>query len=198
MDAGRPGDPSNATRRAAEVVLPGFVIGLGAGMLIGLLGLAGGMSAGQSLAVTLMLGVPLALCGALYDVLLVAGRMGIGTIAPAAAFWLPLFPLARLLNEVLTDAVAGDPLTIRDGVAGFLLYQALLSVGFAIGWVFLHDQAAPLWWLRVRAHNPVAAGLIERYAERAESVERSKGGRARPRPGRSRPQKEKTPQKKKT
>jgi hypothetical protein len=176
-------------RGTAEIVLPGFVIGLGAGTLIGLLGVAGGMSVGQALAVTLMLGIPLALCGVLYDELLVAGRMGIGTIAPAVAFWLPLFPLARLLNEVVADAVAGNPVTIRDGLVGFLVYQALLSVGYAIGWVFLHDQVAPLWWLRVRAHNPVAAGLIERYAERAAVMERRKGGRARPRPGRSRPEK---------
>ena len=170
-------------RRAAEVALPGLVIGLAAGMLIGLLGLAGGMSAGQALIAAMVLGIPLAICGALYDALLVAGRMGIGTIAPAVAFWLPLFPLARLLNEVLADAVAGNPVTIRDGVAGFLVYQALLSLGYAIGWVFLHDQLAPLWWLRVRAHNPVAADLIERYAERAGALERRKGGRARKRPG---------------
>ena len=182
--AGPPaGGQPNTARRAAEVVLPGFVIGLGAGTLIGLLGVVGGMSAGQALAVTLILGIPLALCGVLYDVLLVAGRMGIGTIAPAVAFWLPLFPLARLLNEVVADAVAGNPITIRDGIVAFLGYQALLSLGYAIGWVFLHDQLAPLWWLRVRAHNPVAADLIERYAERAGALERRKGGRARKRPG---------------
>lgn len=170
-------------RHGAEIGLPGFVIGLGGGMLIGLLGLAGGMPADQALVACLVLGMPLAVFGALYDGLLVAGRMGIGSIAPAVAFWLPLFPLARFLNEVLADAVAGDPLTLPGGVVGFLIYQALLSLGYAIGWVFLHDQLGPLWWLRVRAHNPAAARLIERYVEHATALERRKGGRPRRRPG---------------
>jgi hypothetical protein len=169
-------------RRAGEVVFPGLVIGLGAGMLIGLLSVAGGGSVGTALVATLILGIPLAVFGALYDVLLVAGRMGVGTIAPAVAFWLPLFPLARLLNEVLADVVAGNSIALSGGVAGFLAYQALLSLGFAIGWVFLHDQLGPLWWLRVRAHNPVAALLIERYAERVDALERRRG-RARKRSG---------------
>jgi hypothetical protein len=169
-------------RRAGEVVLPGLVIGLGAGVLIGLLSVAGGASAGQALVTTLILGIPLALFGTLYDALLVAGRMGIGTIAPAVVFWLPLFPLARLLNEVLSDVVAGNSIALPSGVAGFLAYQALLSLGYAIGWVFLHDQLGPLWWLRVRAHNPVAAQLIERFAEHVEVLERRRG-RARKRSG---------------
>jgi hypothetical protein len=168
-------------RRAAEIALPGFVIGLGGGMLIGLLGLAGGLSAGQALLATLVLGLPLAVCGALYDGLLVAGRMGICTIAPAVAFWLPLFPLARLLNEVLADVLAGNPVALPGGIGGFLIYQALLSLGYAIGWVFLHDQLAPLWWLRVKKRNPAAARLIDRYAEHAEAVERRKGARPRAR-----------------
>jgi hypothetical protein len=144
-------------------------------MLIGLLSVAGGVSVGGALVVTLILGVPLALFGALYDVFLVAGRMGIGTIAPAVAFWLPLFPLARLLNEVLSDVVAGNSIALPGGVAGFLAYQALLSLGYAIGWVFLHDQLGPLWWLRVRAHNAVAARLIERYADHVAALERRRG-----------------------
>lgn len=155
-------------------------------MLIGLLSVAGGASAGRALVVTLLLGIPLALLGALYDVLLVAGRMGIGTIAPAVVFWLPLFPLARLVDEVLSDVVTGDPIALPGGVAGFLAYEALLSLGFAIGWVFLHDQLGPLWWLRVRAHNPVAAGLIERYADHVAALEKRRG-RARGRSGRSAP-----------
>lgn len=144
-------------------------------MLIGLLSVAGGGSVGAALVATLILGLPLALFGVLYDVLLVAGRMGVGTIAPAVAFWLPLFPLARLLNEVLSDVVAGNSIALPSGIAGFLAYQALLSLGFAIGWVFVHDQLGPLWWLRVRAHNPVAARLIERYAEQAAALMRRRG-----------------------
>jgi hypothetical protein len=191
MDAAQRPEPGpltggrrDAARRAVEVVLPGFVIGLGAGVLIGLLGVAGGMSAGQALVATLILGIPLALCGALYDVLLVYGRMGIGTFAPAVAFWLPLFPLARLLNETLADVTAGQPIGFSGGFGGFLAYQALVSVGYAIGWVFLHEQLAPRWWLRVRDRNPVADRLFERYAEHAGAmVQRKGGGRPRKRPG---------------
>src|ERR687896_2482961 len=151
-------------------------------MLIGLLSVAGGGSVGTALVATLILGIPLAVFGALYGVLPAAGRMGLATIAPAVAFWLPLFPLARLLNEVLADVVAGNSIALSGGVAGFLAYQALLSLGFAIGWVFLHDQLGPLWWLRVRAHHPVAALLIEPYAERVDALERRRG-RARKRSG---------------
>jgi hypothetical protein len=174
-------------RRAAEVVLPGFAIGLGAGVLIGLLGVAGGMSAGQALVATLILGIPLALCGVLYDVLLVIGRMGVGTITPAVVFWLPLFPLARVLNEALADVVAGQAVGFSGGFGGFLLYQALVSVGFAIGWVFLHDQLAPRWWLRVRDRNPVAERLFARYAEHAAAMVQRKGGGRPGRAGQPRP-----------
>jgi hypothetical protein len=162
----------NATqaRRAAEVALPGFAIGMAGGVLIGLLGMVGGMPAGQALIATLVLGLPLALFGALYDGLLAGGRMGIGTIAPAVVFWLPLFPLARYLNEVFADVVAGGPVSISGGIAGFLAYQAILSLGYAIGFVFLHEQLAPLWWLRVRAHNPAVARLMERYVAHAEAL----------------------------
>lgn len=158
------------TRHAAEVVFPGFAIGMAGGVLIGSLGMIGGVSAGQALVATLVLGVPLGLCGALYDALLSAGRMGIGTFAPAAAFWLLLFPVARFLNETLSDVVAGDPVTLSGGVAGFLAYQAILSMGYAIGFVFLHEQLAPLWWLRVRAHNPAAERLMERYLDHAAAI----------------------------
>lgn len=158
------------TRRMAELVLPGFAIGMAGGVFIGALGMLGGVSAGQALVATLVLGVPLGLCGALYDALLSAGRMGIGTFAPAAIFWLLLFPVARVLNETFSDVVAGNPVTFSGGVAGFLAYQAILSMGYAIGFVFLHEQLAPLWWLRVRAHNPTVERLVERYLDHAAAV----------------------------
>jgi hypothetical protein len=168
----------------AEVVLPGFAIGMAAGVLIGLLSVIGGMSAGRTVVAILALGIPLALAGALYDGLLSAGRMGIGTVAPAVGFWLLLFPLARFLDEMLSDVLAGDPVTLSGGVGGFLAYQALLSMGYAIGFVFLHEQLAPLWWLRVKAHNAAAERLIDRYVAHAAAVQRSRRrpGRRTPRP----------------
>jgi hypothetical protein len=166
-------------RRTSEIALPGFAIGMAAGVLIGLLGLLGGMPAGQILVAVLVLGIPLALAGALYDGLLVAGRMGIGTFAPAVVFWLLVFPLARFLNEMLSDVLAGDSVTLPGGVGGFFAYQALLSMGYAIGFVFLHEQVAPLWWLRVKAHNPAAERLVERYMAHAAFVYRGRRQRGR-------------------
>jgi hypothetical protein len=154
-------------RRAAEIVLPGFAIGLAGGVLIGLLGVLGDLPAARAAVAVLVLGLPLAVAGACYDLLLVRGRMGIGTFAPAAVFWLPLFPLARLLNEVLADVLAGMPVVLPEALAPFLLFQAILSVGYAIGFVLLHEQVAPRWWLRVRDRNPDARALIERYKEHA-------------------------------
>jgi hypothetical protein len=159
--------PSARVRHAAEIVLPGFAIGLAGGVLIGLLGILGDLPATGAVVAALVLGLPLALAGACYDRLLLRGWMGIGTFAPAAAFWLPLFPLARLLNEVLSDVVAGRPVVLPEAVLPFLLFQVIISLGYAIGFVLLHEQVGPRWWLRVRDHNPDAALLIERYKEHA-------------------------------
>jgi hypothetical protein len=126
----------------------------------------------------LALGLPLAAAGAGYDLLLIRGRMGIGVFAPAAGYWLLLFPLSRLVDEVLSDALAGRPVALPEGVLPFLAYQAVLSLGFAIGFVLLHENVAPRWWLRVRAGNPVAAELIERYKKHA-AYQVAQGGRAR-------------------
>jgi hypothetical protein len=173
--------PTGGARRTAEIVLPGFAIGLAGGVLIGLLGVVGDLPLARAAVAVLVLGLPLAVAGACYDLLLLHGRMGIGTFAPAAAFWLPLFPLARLLNEVLSDVFAGRPVVLPEAVLPFLLFQAILSAGYAIGFVMLHEQIGPRWWLRVRDHNPDARMLIERYAEHAavqvESARRSRGRR---------------------
>ncbi|GLZ03101.1 hypothetical protein Acsp03_05680 [Actinomadura sp. NBRC 104412] len=158
---------ARAGRRGAEIALPGFLIGLAGGVLIGLLAVLGDLPAAHAAVVVLVLGLPLAVAGACYDLLLLRGRMGIGTFAPAVAFWLPLFPLARLLDEALSDVLAGRPVALPDAVLPFLLFQAIISVSYAIGFVLLHEQVAPRWWLRVRDRNPDAALLIERYKRHA-------------------------------
>jgi hypothetical protein len=168
--------------RAFEVAAPGFAIGLACGGLIGLLGALGGMSAGNALLAVILLGCPLGAFGALYDGLLATGRMGIGTFAPAVAFWLPLFPLARVLHETLSDLAAGQEVALPGGAGGFVAYQVLLSLGYGIGFVFLHEQVAPRWYLRVRGHNPTARRIVERYTAYAAAMvarDRRRGGRPR-------------------
>jgi len=165
-------------RDTAQAVLPGLLIGLACGVVIGLLVLAGDVSPVRAAVAVLALGLPLAAAGAGYDLLLIKGRMGIGVFAPAAGYWLVLFPLSRLADEVLSDAVNARPVALPEGVLPFLAYQAVLSLGFAIGFVLLHENAAPRWWLRVRDGNPVAAELIERYKEHA-AYQVAQGGRAR-------------------
>jgi hypothetical protein len=162
-----PAGDGMSPRDAAELVLPGFVIGLAGGVLIGLVGLVGGLPAARAAATVLVLGLPLALAGAGYDWLLHRGRMGIGTFAPAALFWLPLFPLCRFVNELGSDVFAGRPVALPEEPVGFFLFQGIISLGYAIGFVLLHEQVAPRWWLRVREHNPHARQLIERYKEHA-------------------------------
>lgn len=180
MDVAASGRLPARAARAFEVVLPGFGIGLACGALIGLLVALGGLSAGDVLLAVIILGGPLGAFGALYDWLLAAGRMGIGTFAPAVVFWLPLFPLARVLHETLSDLAAGQAVALPGGTGGFVLYQLLLSLGYAIGFVFLHEQVAPLWWLRVRSRNPTAARLVERYTEHAAVVVARGRGRGGP------------------
>jgi hypothetical protein len=163
-------------------VLPGFAIGLAGGVLIGLLEVLGDLPTAQAALAVLVLGLPLAAAGVGYDLLLLRGLMGIGTFAPAAGFWLLLFPLARLLGEVLSDVLAGRPVVLPEAVLPFLLFQAIISVGYAIGFVLLHEQVAPRWWLRVRHRNSDAALLIERYKEHAaleiETARRSRRNRS--------------------
>nr|BFE88099.1 hypothetical protein GCM10020093_107000 [Planobispora longispora] len=68
-------------------------------------------------------------------------------------------------------------------MAGFLGYQAMVSLGFAIGFVWLHERLMPYWLLRLRGHNPYARELLDRYVAHAE-VLRSAAGRRRTRKGR--------------
>jgi hypothetical protein len=161
-------------RQTAELVFPGAMIGLVSGTVAGGIAAIGGLPASYVLATTLALGVPLALFGMGYDLLLAAGRIRLGGVAPAALYWLVAFPLARALHEILFDVVSGRPIGLPDAVVPFLVYQAILSVGFAIGFIWLHEYVFPRWWIRVRGHNPVAARYVEQYTAQAARTTRRK------------------------
>ena len=92
-------------------------------------------------------------------------------------------------HAALTDLVAGQPVAVPYGWAAFVVYQVLVSVPFAIGFWWLHENFAPRWWFHIRERNPVADHFIRvqlQYAgaaeeEKAQRRERAKARRA-PRP----------------
>ncbi|MCA3747908.1 MAG: hypothetical protein IN808_02065 [Rubrobacter sp.] len=166
----------NATsvRLLAEVTFPGAVIGLGAGIVAGGVAAVAGLSPGYVVLTTLGLGLPLALFGAGYDLLLASGRIRLGGVTPAVLYWLPAFPLSRLVHEVLLDLGLGRGVALPEALLPFLAYQAILSAGFAIGFLWLHEHLGPLWWPRIRDHNPVAARYVSQYTRHAAAMERRK------------------------
>lgn len=153
--------------RLAELTLPGLAVGFIAGLVAG--GLAGfiGQPAGWALVTGLALGIPLALLGAGYTMLLVQNKVRLGGFAPAALYWLFAYPAARLLHEVLTSTILGGSPKLPPDVFGFLAYQGIVSAGFAIGFLWMHERVAPRYWQRIAGRNPAAARVYVRYAEHA-------------------------------
>ncbi|WP_157248062.1 hypothetical protein [Nonomuraea typhae] len=123
-----------AIRHSLEPALPGAAIGAVAGLAAGGLTLLAGQPAGRAALSALALAVPLALFGGAYGLLRDRPPFKPGAFAPVALFWMVAFPLSRLLQESLAGA------GMRDGVLTFLGYQAMVSVGFAIGFVWLHER----------------------------------------------------------
>ncbi|MFD1937217.1 MULTISPECIES: hypothetical protein [Nonomuraea] len=140
-----------------ELAVPGLAVGALAGTMAGGLTLIAGQPAGAA-----VLALPLALFGGLYGMLLGHGPFRPGTFAPAGLLWLLAFPLSRLLQESIV-ATGG----MADGVWPFLAYQAMVSLGFAIGFLWLHERLMPYWLLRVSDRNPRAARLLTHYVRRA-------------------------------
>lgn len=155
-------------------MLPGFVIGLTGGILAAGLAAFGHLPVGYIVGTGLGLGLPLALAGAGYNALLAAGRLRMGGVAPAAAYWIVCFPAARTVHEFVLDASLRRPLGLPDGTLAFLGYQALVGVGFAIGFIWLHERIAPLWWMRIRHRNARAQQYMDVYVRQAVMSERRK------------------------
>lgn len=158
-------------------MLPGFVLGFGSGLLLGGVVAIGGLSLWGIVLNTLALGIPLAVLGAGYDLLLASGWMRLGGVIPAALYWLPGFPLAMLLHDVAVHLSAGESDLLSDALLPFLAYNALLSIGYAIGFLWLHENLSGLWWPRIRDHNPVAARYVAAYMGQAAAMEQRKQDR---------------------
>jgi hypothetical protein len=154
-------------RELAELSLPGFAVGFVAGSAAGLMAMAVGQPWSWALLAVVTLGAPLGLFGAAYSVLVAFGKVRLGGFAPACLFWLVAFPVARLLQEVLSRLVLLGELGVPPDAGGFLVFQAIISAGFAIGFLWLHERLAPQWWRRISGHNPAALRIYERYASHA-------------------------------
>jgi hypothetical protein len=172
-------------RQIAELAVPGVAIGLLGGLIAGGVAAAGGLALDIALVTGLALAVPMALAGAGYELLLAQGRVPLSALTPMAIYWIVAFPVVRVLHAGITDAYAGDPVAVPHGWAAFLVYQALLSVAFAIGYWWLHENFAPRWWFHLRERNPVADHfigiLLAHMAETEEARQRREARRKRPR-----------------
>jgi hypothetical protein len=157
-------------RQLAEVSATGAVIGVLGGAVVGGLAAVVGQPVGWALAGAAALGLPLGLLGATYGVLVALGHAKPGVFAPAALIWLVGFPLARLLHESMTPVLLGGSPTPPDDVVTFLAYQALVSLGFAIGFVWLYERITPAWLAQIKEHNPYAQRVYARYVAHAEAV----------------------------
>jgi hypothetical protein len=52
----------------------------------------------------------------------------------------------------------------------FLAYQAMVSLGFAIGFLWLYERITPAWLAHIKEHNPYAERVYGRYVAHAEAV----------------------------
>jgi hypothetical protein len=154
--------------RLMLLTLPGLAVGFIAGVVAGGLAALVGQPPGWALVSAFSLGVPLALAGGGYTMLLINEKVRLGGFAPAAVYWLVAFPLCRLLHELLTTLILTGTPVLPPDTLGFLAYQGLLSAGFAIGFLWLHERVAPTWWRRLAQRDEVAERIYLRYAEHAQ------------------------------
>jgi hypothetical protein len=157
-------------RQLAEVSASGAVIGVLAGAVVGGMAALVGQPVGWALTGAVTLAVPLALLGAVYGALVGLGRAKPGMFAPAALVWFVGFPLARLVHETATPVLLGGSPTPPDDVVTFLAYQAMVSLGFAIGFTWLYERITPAWMLHLKEHNPYAERVYARYVAHANAV----------------------------
>ncbi|TDC96791.1 hypothetical protein E1161_00770 [Saccharopolyspora aridisoli] len=123
-----------------RITAPGLVIGTVAGLFTALFTLVAGGPPAWAVTAGLMLAVPLAAFGAGCSALRLRGVLRGGAFAPVALYWLIAFPLARLVQEVGTRLAVGDSFSLPPQPVSFLIYQALISVGFAIGFVWVQER----------------------------------------------------------
>ncbi|MGW7680650.1 hypothetical protein ACWGID_07930 [Kribbella sp. NPDC054772] len=161
-------------KQLAEFTVPAASVGAAGGLIAG--GLAGfvGQPVGWAALTGLGLGVPLILFGAGYAVLVALGKVPAGVFAPAAIYWVVGFPLALMAHAIVTEwVVAGTP-GLPPEPWKFLAFRALVSMGFAIGFLWMHEQIGRFWWPHIRDHNQYARRTVEQYAHLATALQARK------------------------
>ncbi|MFD3400027.1 hypothetical protein ACFWUU_05100 [Kribbella sp. NPDC058693] len=166
-------------KQLAEYSVPAASVGAAAGLIAG--GLAGfaGQPLGWAVMTGLGLGVPLVLFGAGYAVLAALGKVPAGVFAPAAVYWAVAFPLSLLVHAVVTSWVITGTPGLPPEVGKFLAFRALVSMGFAIGFLWMHEQIGRLWWPRILDHNQYARRTVEAYSHLAAALEARKAATGR-------------------
>jgi hypothetical protein len=166
-------------RQVVELTLPGVAIGLLGGVILGVVVAGGGEAFHVALFAGVALGVPLAVAGAGYEILVAQGRIPLGMLTPVALYWAVAFTVTRVFQTALLNLYAGSAVAVPHGWLDFLAYQALVSVGFGIGYWWLHENFAPLWWIRIRERNPVADHLVRVKLQAVGAAEASSATRRR-------------------
>jgi hypothetical protein len=166
-------------REVVELTLPGVAIGLLGGVILGVVVAGGGQPFHVALFAGVTLGVPLAVAGAWYEILVAQGRIPLGVLTPVALYWAVAFTVSRVFQTALLDLYAGSEVAVPYGWLDFLAYQALVSVGFGIGYWWLHENFAPLWWLHIQERNPVADHFVRVKLQTVGAVEASRATRRR-------------------
>ncbi|MCI2417501.1 hypothetical protein MOQ72_08700 [Saccharopolyspora sp. K220] len=124
----------------SQITTPGLVIGTVAGLFAGGLAMVSGMPPSWAVVTAVTLGLPLVVLGAGCSVLRARGVLRSGAFAPVALYWLIAFPIARLFQEVATRLVLSEQFALPPDLLAFLAFQGLVSVGFAIGFVWVQER----------------------------------------------------------
>lgn len=166
-------------KELAEYCVPAASVGAAAGLVAGGLAAFAGRPVGWSVLSGLGLGVPLILFGSGYAVLVALGKVPAGVFAPAAVYWVIAFPLALLVHGITTVwLVTGTPGLPVDPWK-FLAFRALVSMGFAIGFLWMHDQIARFWWPRILDHNRYANRTVTQYHNLSTTLQARKAATGR-------------------
>ncbi|WP_410788591.1 hypothetical protein [Kribbella sp. C-35] len=157
-------------KQLAEYSVPAVSVGAAAGLIAGGLAAFVGQPAGWAIVTGLGLGVPLMLFGAGYAVLVALGKVPAGVFAPAAVYWVIAFPLALLVHSVVTAwVITGSP-GLPPEPWKFLAFRALVSMGFAIGFLWMQEQIGRVWWPHILDRNMYARRVVEQYTHLATAL----------------------------
>ncbi|MEU4197212.1 hypothetical protein AB0E69_35305 [Kribbella sp. NPDC026611] len=157
-------------KELAEYSVPAISVGAAAGLIAGGLAAFVGQPADWAVLTGLGLGVPLILFGTGYAVLVALGKVPAGVFAPAAVYWVVAFPLSLLAHAVVTTWVITGTPGLPPEPWKFLAFRALISMGFAIGFLWMHDQIGRHWWPHIFDRNTYARRTVEQHTHLATAL----------------------------